>query len=1140
MWFRDLFRPNLAKLAEKQDISGLIAALSHRDPVVQRQASTILRSMGKTSIPLLLDALQHGTPDLQERVTGVLGEITTLPMETLIAALGDDTGHTFSGVAALIAKSGNQAVLPLMGALNSEYEEIRKGAIVALGIIGEPARPQLLAALVHPSYRIRYGAALSLDRTGWVPQGDRERFRYLYATGQWQELVKMRKAAVSPLLGALEDGHYAVRRDAALALSSIGDLRAVEPLQRLLITDSEETVRAAAAEALGLLADDQAIPVLRVAVRDHAHSVRMAAALALARINWTPDDKQEQMALLVATEQWSQLIRHGAAAVSVLIAALGDEYFGIRTGAAEALCRIGDPAVELLILALQDQNPAIRAGAAGVLMRLGAFPKERPAPTYIEQVRPDITPPLHIRREVQPDTLPVEVFAEPELIPPSDGAVPVGDELDHLLSLPQTLPAEEAVMEEPVMSELLETVMDEGDDTSFLLDDHEEGAGDQVLIELEDDLMMDFSSLLPPAGMAAEAIPPEEHPDEDDLSSLLRSLPSEEGPEEVPAEKSPSEELLVAEMEKDPFRIDLSPIHPAEEWAGVEASWLAPALMDTAGSWEDEPVWAPVQEAEFLSLMEALQRASPDDEEDRSRLISSYLAGQHGPFSSDQSSVIASAVGPGLSAEDDAVRMVAAEVLGQIGVASVPLLVEALHDSYYQVRITAADALGRLGDPRALALLIQMLLEDEEEEVRASAAHALGEIRNPAATGPLLRALHDRYSEVRGAAARALGLLRDRQAIGPLVALFESGDRANAEAVVEALRAIDASEDLALLASASAVEEGRQRAAETLLACLRTKKADPSPPPPIPLSGMVSPVREISLTRSDPSAIEVTCLNPEALSASGVPALPAGPDPVPEDQDFAILIEASVHEQAAVRRKVAHLLGKSHDPRAGDLLTGLLIDQDETVRAAAAEVMGQLGDLAGVTDLIDALDDQSDEVVMQAARSLGELRDPAAAAPLIQLLNADDYGVRQVAGEALTALGTGATRALIEALEDPNKEIRSGAAESLAAAGWTPIGPGQEVRYLIAQERWSEIGRFGEDALPHLAQFLDDPDQETRLGVVSALTKIGGPSTLALLERAATDPSYMVRKRAELLLREESGTLQSESEAPMHENPREE
>ncbi|ACL17995.1 HEAT repeat domain-containing protein [Methanosphaerula palustris] len=1115
MWLHDLFRPNLGKLAERQDVSGLIAALSHRDPIVQRQASTILRSMGRISVPLLLDTLQHGNAELQQRVSAVLKEIPNLPVETLITALGDDTGHTFPGVATLIATMGDQVVLPLMGALNSEYEEIRKGAIVALGMMGEPARPQLLAALMHPSYRIRYGAALALDRTGWVPQDEREKFRYLFATGQWSELVKKRKAVVLPLLAALEDSHYAVRRDVALALGSIGDLRAIDPLRRLLITDPEETVRAGAAEALGLLVDDQAIPALRAAINDHAHSVRMAAAQALARINWVPDDEQEQLTLLVATEQWSQLIRHGPAAIPVLITALGDEYYGIRTGSAEALWRIGDPAVKSLIRALHDQNPAIRAGSTGVLMRLGAFPREQSAPTYIEQIRPNITPPLHIRREVYPDISWTEDISASGLTPTPCEPDPVEDDLALLLSPTGTQSPEEMMTAEPAVGGSIEFTRDIEDGPSLPLSDDLEDA-DQILAGLDDSLPPIDLSSLQSTTMTIEAPPFWDLPVEDDLAT----------PEPLSSWLD-SDDLIIPQMDDGTPSITPSSVLPVVGGPGLE----------TAGSMDNEASgWAPVQESAFLSLMETLQRNSPDDEE-RSQLISSYLADQHGVLSSDQPSVIVSAVGPGLSAEDDAVRMVAAEVLGQIGIESVPLLLKALQDPYYQVRVTAADALGQIRDQRALSPLVNLLIEDEDEEVRSQAAHALGELRNPATTEVLVRALHDQYPVVRGAAARALGMIGNRQGIGPLVALFESGDRATAEDVIWALRTLGADQDLAMQASDTA-DERRQKDAKMLLARLHEEETTLSPLPPrqfhAVLSGEVSPIHEITIPQEGPPPIEVTQLNPTPRSVPPLPepidesgGLESGTVPS-EDPDFVLLIEASVHEEARVRKKVAHALAKSHDPRAGDLLRTLLTDEDEDVRASASASLGLLGDQAAVPDLITALEDQSDEVVMRAARSLGEIQDPAAAAPLIQLLDADDYGVRQVAGEALTALGSGATEALVEALNDPEKEIRAGSAESLAAAGWTPTDTVQEVGYLIAEERWSEIGRFGEDALPPLAQFINDPDPEIRLGVVSALAKIGGPSAAVLLEHAAADSSYLVRKRAGLLLREESATEQSE------------
>jgi HEAT repeat protein len=749
-------------------------------------------------------------------------------------------------------------------------------------------------------------------------------------------------------------------------------------------------------------------------------------------------------------------------------------------------------------------------------MRLGAFPREQSAPTYIEQIRPNITPPLHIRREVYPDISWTEDISASGLTPTPCEPDSVEDDLDLLLSPVGTLSSKERMMTEPAVPEPSDFSRDMEEEPSFPSSDDLEDV-DQILAGLDDSLPPVDLSSLQPATMTIKAPPFWDLPVEDDPAS----------PEPLSSWLN-SDDLIIPQMNDGTFPITPSPVIPVEDGPGMEID----------GSKDNEASgWAPVQESAFLSLMETLQRNSSDDDEERSRLISSYLADQHGVLSSDQPSAIVSAVGPGLSAEDDAVRMVAAEVLGQIGIESVPLLLEALQDPYYQVRVTAADALGQIRDQRALAPLVNLLIEDEDEEVRSRAAHALGELRNPVTTGVLVRALHDQYPVVRGAAARALGITGNRQGIGPLVALFESGDRATTEDVVWALRMLGADQDLALQAS-DTTDEGRKKAAETLLARIHEEETTPSPLPPrqphAALSGVISPIHEITIPREGPPPIEVTQLNPTPPSVPPLPepidesgGLESGTVP-PGDPDFILLIEASVHEEARVRKKVAHALAKSHDSRAGDLLRTLLTDEDEDVRASASESLGLLGDKAAVSDLITALEDQSDEVVMQAARSLGEIQDPAAAAPLIQLLDADDYGVRQVAGEALTALGSGATEALVEALNDPEKEIRAGSAESLAAAGWSPADTTQEVGYLIAEERWSEIGRCGEDALPPLAQFINDPDPEIRLGVVSALAKIGGPSATALLEHAAADSSYLVRKRAGLLLREESATEQPE------------
>jgi len=72
------------------------------------------------------------------------------------------------------------------------------------------------------------------------------------------------------------------------------------------------------------------------------------------------------------------------------------------------------------------------------------------------------------------------------------------------------------------------------------------------------------------------------------------------------------------------------------------------------------------------------------------------------------------------------------------------------------VRFAAAAALGELGDPRAVELLIEAL-KDKDLRVRFEAALALGVSEDPRAVGPLIEAaLKDEEGLVRAAAAWAL------------------------------------------------------------------------------------------------------------------------------------------------------------------------------------------------------------------------------------------------------------------------------------------------------------------------------------------------------------------------------------------------
>jgi len=179
--------------------------------------------------------------------------------------------------------------------------------------------------------------------------------------------------AVEPLISVLVDKHPDVREAAAYALGEIKDSRAVEPLISAL-KDKDSDVCSAAAYALGEIKDSRAVEPLISALKDKDSDVCSAAASALGEIK----DPRAIEPLVSAMKDRDLLVCVSAAlaleemadprAVEPLISALEDEDWHVRFQATRALGKIKDPrAVEPLISALKDENWDVREAAADAL-----------------------------------------------------------------------------------------------------------------------------------------------------------------------------------------------------------------------------------------------------------------------------------------------------------------------------------------------------------------------------------------------------------------------------------------------------------------------------------------------------------------------------------------------------------------------------------------------------------------------------------------------------------------------------------------------------------------------------------------------------------------------------------------------------
>jgi HEAT repeat protein len=99
---------------------------------------------------------------------------------------------------------------------------------------------------------------------------------------------------------------------------------------------------------------------------------------------------------------------------------------------------------------------------------------------------------------------------------------------------------------------------------------------------------------------------------------------------------------------------------------------------------------------------------------------------------------------------------------------AVPLLVQCLEDSASGVRSSAADALGKIGDPRAGTALMHHFQQEIELPVRRTLACALGAVGCKPAIPLLIDCLRDSDTGMRGSAAWALGILRAVEALPTL------------------------------------------------------------------------------------------------------------------------------------------------------------------------------------------------------------------------------------------------------------------------------------------------------------------------------------------------------------------------------------
>jgi HEAT repeat protein len=298
----------------------------------------------------------------------------------------------------------------------------------------------------------------------------------------------------------------------------------------------------------------------------------------------------------------------------------------------------------------------------------------------------------------------------------------------------------------------------------------------------------------------------------------------------------------------------------------------------------------------------------------------------------------------------------------------------ALRDSIPDVRVSAAHALGSLGDPRAVEALLQALRSDSDAGVRKMAAWALGEIESPAAVGGLSQALRsDDSGEVRASAAWALGEIESAEAVDALGAALRDSSVEVRRNAVWALGQIESAKAVEwLIPALQDADVEIRRKATWALGEIENAAAVP---------GLSTAMRD---SDAEVRATAAWALG-EIQNPAGIDALRVG------------MADSDVE----VRRKSAWALGEIQDARAVPALTAALGDADHETRKTAVWALGEIQDASAIPALRPLLHDPDGEVRKTAIWALLEMDDPAVYDVLVELLQDEDPEVRKQAAQAL-------------------------------------------------------------------------------------------------------------------------------------------
>ncbi len=306
-------------------------------PAVRQTAAELLSTRGAAAarhIERVADGQAEDTRRLAARALGAIGNRESVA--TLVRWLDGERDVVIAAAAALGAIGDRRAFEPLFALFDHPEASIRQSAVAALDSIGHPRMEEAIAGgLKSDSPRVRESAARVAGYFGYG-------------------------SCLRRLVDLCDDEVALVRRAAVEHLASFEEAQAWSKIREVLSSDSDATVRAAAARATGLWTSPSAVVALVEATRDDNLWVRYFAVRAMANIGTTHADALARFAEC-AMRDTAPPVR--IAAIEALVAARSESMLGVllplvRDPEVDVACAA---AVALGSFAGSDSDAALRS-----------------------------------------------------------------------------------------------------------------------------------------------------------------------------------------------------------------------------------------------------------------------------------------------------------------------------------------------------------------------------------------------------------------------------------------------------------------------------------------------------------------------------------------------------------------------------------------------------------------------------------------------------------------------------------------------------------------------------------------------------------------------------------------------------------